>query len=99
MPRQDARLAHGLIIAQLDDPADRDAPTPEGVQQLAAGGVITYDPYRQHSHAEVGEIANGVATAARDDVALAVLEDEHWRLARNPRNLAKDELISHQISH
>ena len=63
MPGENAGLAHGLIIAQLHNAADRYAATPEGVQQLATGGVIPYNPYRQHGHAEVGRLLSGSRSA------------------------------------
>jgi len=59
--------------------------------------VVTHDPDRQDVHSEVGKVADRIGAAAGDDLAIAVLQNQHGRFARDARYLAEDKLIGDQI--
>jgi hypothetical protein len=61
--------------------ADGDMFLAKAMQEKPARFVIANHSYRQHCYAQVSEIVDGVASASRDDGALAVPQDQHWRFA------------------
>jgi len=48
-------------------------------------------------YSKIGKIVDGVRPAARNHLAITVLQNQHRRFARNARNFAKHKLISDQI--
>ena len=48
-------------------------------------------------HSEVGKVADRVGAAAGDDLAIAVLQNQHGRFARDARYLAEHKLVGDQI--
>ena len=66
--------------------------------KLRAGLVLADQPDKDAASAERGDIARDVAGAA--DIGLAALgrDDRRRRLRRNPRHLAIDELVQHEIA-
>jgi len=75
-----------------------DLPVP--VAYLAGRDLVfefANDAYRQDVHSEVGEVVDGIRASARNDLAVAMLQDEHGRFARDARNLAEHELVGYQI--
>ncbi len=61
------------------------------------GFIVADDAHGKHIHLEIGQVHDRVAAATRHNGALAVLQNEHRGLARNPRNLTIDKLVGHQV--
>ncbi len=67
------------------------------LQQQAAGLVVADDADRKNVDAQRSQVHHRIAAAAGNHGALAMLQDQHRRLARDARNLAKDEFVGHQV--
>ena len=66
--------------------------------QRRAGVVLADQPDEDAARAERGDVARDVAGAA--DIGLAALDRDHrrGRFRRNPRHLAIDEFVEHEIA-
>ena len=95
--RQDARFGHRGVTLVFENTAHRNAFMPEGAQQQLSRLIVAHDSNRQDVHSEVGKIVDGIRAAARNHRAITVLQDQHGRFARDPRNLAEDEFVGHQV--
>ena len=82
---------------QSQDAGSGDAPLAKGAEQQASRLVVAHHAHRQHGDAQRGQVVNRVATAAGNHGALAVLEDQHRRFARDAGDFAVDEFVGHQI--
>ena len=69
----------------------------ESAQQQLSRLVVTHDPNRQDVDSEVGKVADRIGAAAGNDLAIAVLQNQHWRFARDARYFAEHELIGDKI--
>jgi hypothetical protein len=94
---QDARLGHGGVALVFENAADGNAFVAESAQQQLARLVVADDANRQDVHSQVGEIVDGIGAAARNHLAIAVLQNQHGRFARDARNFAEHELVGDQI--
>jgi hypothetical protein len=83
---------------QLEDAAGRDTFLLELLHQQAPRLVVANDAHWLYRHAKVGKVHHGVAAAPGYHLPFSMLQDEHRRLPRYPRNLAIDELIRHQVA-
>ena len=70
----------------------------ECLKQHASRLIITDDSHRQNVDAQIREIVDCVRAAAGNDAAFAMLQDQDRSLARDPRDLAKNEFVGHQIA-
>src|SRR5437868_8183234 len=86
------------MALDLDNAAHGNVLLAKVLQQQAAGFVVSHYAHRQDVDIKRGKITDGVAASARHHGALAMLQDEHWRLARDPRDFAEDKLIRHQVA-
>jgi hypothetical protein len=69
----------------------------EGSQQQPAGFIVADDANRQHVHAKVSEIIDGVGAAAGNHLSIAMLQNQYRGFARDARNRAEHKLIGNQI--
>ena len=86
-----------MWIFVFQNPAHRNALVAERFDQQAAGLVVAHDADGQNIDVEVGEIIDGIGTAARNDRSLAMLEDQHGRFARDAGDFAVDEFVGDQV--
>ena len=70
----------------------------EILQEQASGLVVAHDSDRQNVHSQVGKIVDGIRSAAGQDRALAMLQDQHRSFARHARDFAEDEFVGHKIA-
>ena len=66
-------------------------------EQQFARLVVTDYADGEDFHSQRGQVHDGVAAAAGNYGALAVLQDEHRRFARDTRNLAEYEFVGHEV--
>src|SRR5258705_2119722 len=66
--------------------------------ELAAGVVLADQADEDAASAERGDVARDIAGAA--DIGLAALDrdDRRWRFRGNPRHLAVDEFVQHEVA-
>ena len=95
---EDARLGDGGVALVLQNAAHRNMLVAESLEQQAAGLVVADDADRQHVDAQVGEIIDGIGSAAGHDAAFAMLENQHRSLARNARDFAENKFVGHQVA-
>ena len=69
----------------------------ESAQQQLSRLVVAHDSNRQDVHSEVGEVVDGIRAAAGNHLAIAVLQNQHGRFARDARNLAEHEFVGDQV--
>ena len=84
---------------RLGDAADRDLVLAEDLDEGAAGFVVAHHADGQGGDAEGGEVHDGVGSAAGNQGALAMLEDEHRGFAGDAGDLAGDELVGDEVGH
>jgi hypothetical protein len=70
----------------------------KGADQHPSRIVGAYHSDGQNVHPQISKIVNRIGTAARNDGALAMLQNQDWGFTRDARNLSEDELVSHQIT-
>ena len=94
---EDARFGHGGVTLIFENSADWDALVAEGAEQKLAGLIVTDDADRQDVHSEIGEVVDGIATAAGNDLAVVMLQNQDGGFARDTRNFAEHELVGNQV--
>jgi len=62
---------------------------PECLDEQFAGLIVADHSNRENIDAEIGEIIDGVSTTTRNELALAMLENEDRSLSRDTLNVAK----------
>ena len=67
-------------------------------RQAASVLVAPDDAGEDRAAAERGHVVRGVTTGARHDLGRVVFEDQHRRLARDPRDAAVDELVGDDVA-
>ena len=70
----------------------------ESLEQETSGFVIPHYTDGKDVHPQFSKIVDGISCSAGNHRALAVFQDEDRGFARDARNLAKDELVGHQIT-
>ncbi len=95
--RQNTRLGRRRVAFETIHSTQRHLLRPQSLKQQAPRLIIADDAHRKHIHFEIGQVHDRVCAAARHNGALAVLQNEHWGLARNPRNLAINKLVGYQV--
>jgi hypothetical protein len=98
LSREDARLGDGGATFKFQDTAGGNMFLAEGFQQQPSGFVITNHAHWKYVHAEVGEIVDGIRSAAWDHSALAMFEDKHGSFTGDAGDLAEDEFVRNQVS-
>ena len=94
---ENARLGRCRMMLQPLYTADGNFLLVEAFQQQRAGLVVADHADRKNVDAQRGEVHDGVGAASGNDRALAMLQDQHWGLARNAGDLAEDELVGDQV--
>src|SRR5882757_10177783 len=95
---ENARFGYGAVALVLEYAAHRDTPVAKSAQQKSARFVVTHNAYRQDGHTEVREITDCVGGPARNHLAVAVFQDQHWGFARDPRNFTEHKLVGNQVA-
>ena len=63
---KDASLGHGRVTLIFKDAADGNVFMAKSLEEQLASFVIADHTYRQHVHAEVCEVVDGIGAAAED---------------------------------
>ena len=69
----------------------------KALQQQAAGFVVAYHANRKNVDAQRGQVHHRIRAASGNYGALAVLQDQHRRLARDAGDFAEDEFVGDQV--
>src|SRR5258706_2338311 len=80
---EDARLGHGGVALVFQNSADRDVLVAEGAQQQLSRLIVTNDAKPPDVHSEGRKDGEPLGAAARDDVAITVLQNLHSRIVRD----------------
>ncbi len=70
----------------------------ERAHQRAARVILTDDTEENAARAERRNVARHVAGATDGEIVAGHCQNRSWRLGRDARNLAVDEVVEHQIS-
>jgi hypothetical protein len=66
--------------------------------QRIAGRVVTHGGDGQNARAKRSQIVGGVGPATRDELCLAVFEDQDGRLTRDTGDFAKAKFVGNKIA-
>ncbi len=94
---ENASLGCRGVALQALDAADGNFLLVKFFQQKAAGLIIANNPNRQNADAERSQVHHCIGAAAGHHGSLATLQDQHWRLAGDASDFAKDKFVGHQI--
>src|ERR1700692_1317536 len=95
--RQNPRLRHRRIRLVLNHAADWDALVAKTLHEQSSRFVVANCADRQHVYSQIDKIINRIGTAPRQHGTLAMLQDEHWSLARHSRDFSVNKFIGDQI--
>src|SRR5580700_2345588 len=94
---EDARFGHGGVTLVFENSADGNALVAKGAEKKLTGLIVTDDADGKHVDSEIGEVVDGIAAAAGDDLAVVMLENQDGSFAGDARNFAEHELVGNQV--
>jgi len=95
---ENSALAWRAHVGIAADRPTRDTRVLEVLEQGSSRLVAADDADRQGARAEGTQVGHRVSSSTRDDDRLAVDQDRHRRLAGDPRDVAVDKLVGHEIA-
>src|SRR5579864_117430 len=70
----------------------------ERMQQHTACFVVADYTHGEDRYAQIGKVINGVSSAAWNDCAITMAQNEYRRLPRDPGDLAINKLVGNEIA-
>src|SRR5581483_683916 len=95
---EDSRFGHCGVSLVFQDAGDRDVLMAECLDQKLAWLIGTDDAYGQHVYSQVGEVIDGIGSAARNNSSVAMFENEDRGFAGNAGDFSKNKFVCDQVT-